>query len=138
MRSYAINFHFQFNSRSNRRTISRNSRRSDFTRSSFSSARRIPSRSSTASSRKIVTEKGTRHLAFEYANKSYDSQIMHGYESNSITGPSNLSLERRSGLEKNNSSSGYLNHNDPERWHMQRDASDAFSRAFNKNVKHDS
>ena len=39
-------------------------------------------------------------------------------------------------MEKNNSSSGYLNHNDPERWHMQRDASDAFSRAFNKNVKH--
>ena len=61
---------------------------------------------------------------------------MYGYESNSVTGTSNLSGERRSALEKNDSSSGYLNHTDPERWKMQRDASDAFSRAFNKNVKH--
>ena len=61
---------------------------------------------------------------------------MHGYDSHSITGASNLSGEVRSFTTKNNKRSNYSSHDDPERWNMQRDASDAFARAFNKNVKH--
>jgi hypothetical protein len=138
-----------------RQTQSRNSKRSYATarsssvsRSSTRSSRRsssrgTPSASSRASSRRIAMEKGTRFLAFKYAENDYDDQVIHGYENITVDNVLNklkhsYSRERqRGGGNGHNNAHGFFPDNeDPANWRLQRSANEIFSKAFDKNDKY--